>query len=70
MAATTLRTESPSIGRVAQEARLVGQPATGIRYALIHLPRRLCPTWDGSSWEPGRSWLTRVEDWDHPQEPR
>jgi glycerol-3-phosphate cytidylyltransferase-like family protein len=40
------------------------------RRAIVRLLRSIHDVWDGSSWEPGRDWLTRVQPQGEPQAPR
>jgi hypothetical protein len=40
------------------------------RRAIVCLLGSIHDVWDGSSWEPGRDWLTRVESPGEPQAPR
>lgn len=40
------------------------------RRAIVRLLRSIHDVWDGSSWEPGRDWLTRVDQPGERQAPR
>jgi hypothetical protein len=40
------------------------------RRATVRLLKSIHDVWDGSSWEPGRDWLTRVDQPGEPQTPR
>ena len=69
MATTGLHFGSSTVGNVIHDRR-ARKPTIDVRRALKHAFESLRAVGEGSSWAPGRDWLTRIEDWDHPQTPR
>jgi len=67
MAATEVPCGSPPGVTLDRRARRL---TSDVRHALRRVAGSLHAVWDGGRSAPGRDWLTRVEDWDHPQAPR
>jgi hypothetical protein len=62
-----VHTPTATLGPRAERNRLVGGSG---RRALVRFLESVRSVWDGSSWEPGRHSLTRVDPPGVPQTPR
>jgi hypothetical protein len=69
MTATQLHFDSTARRTTVRDDRF-GHVVRALVGGLGQVLGRTRALFDGSRWEPGRDWMARVEDWDHPQASR